>query len=83
MSTNDNGLRKVVLDRLKFIDSVFAKNGRLNRSDIVSEFEISEQQCGRDIKQYRGMNKGTTYDTSLKCYVTEKNFKPLWGNENA
>ena len=65
--------------RLEFIDWRLRWDGRLNRSDLTTFFEISVPQASLDIAKYLEMASGNAaYDRSAKVYVAGPRFKPVF-----
>lgn len=65
--------------RLKFIDFRLRWEGRVNRSDLVSHFDISAVQASADFAKYTdAAPQNIGYDTKLKSYVRGEAFAPLY-----
>lgn len=65
--------------RLQWLEDRIFWVGELNRSDLVSRFEISPQQATGDIKLYQELAPDNLrYHTSKKLYVKGEVFKPLF-----
>lgn len=66
--------------RLAFIDVRLQYEGRINRSDLVSFFDISMPQASADLGLYQEMGPANmAYDPRLRVYVAQPAFKPLFG----
>lgn len=56
--------------RQAFIGRRLKDYGKLNRRDLMEEFDISTPQASADIARYQAAHPGAmTYDKSEKCYV--------------
>lgn len=71
--------------RLEFIDFRLAIDGKLNRLDLVSFFNISVPQASLDISRYHSLlanepqpRENLYYDRHLKVYIRSSDFKPLF-----
>lgn len=72
-------LRWFLEQRLRFIDSRLAREGRINRSDLVSFFGISVPQASSDLAEYQEMARGNAvYDKARKAYVAGEGFEPMF-----
>lgn len=77
--------------RLEWLENRIFWVGELNRSDLVTRFEISPQQASTDIKLYQQLvPENLGYDRSRKLYNKGEGFEPLfekslqqWLEENA
>lgn len=58
--------------RMKFIAKTLKKNGKVNRSDIADEFDISFTQASADFKRYQTLYGPLVYDQSSHCYREKK-----------
>lgn len=64
-------------ERLRFIDFRALWMGRVNRSDLMDAFAISEAQASLDLRRYNELYAGMLrYDPSEKAYVTSPEFRP-------
>lgn len=63
--------------RLDFIEDRLVRFRRLNRSDIIAYFGVSEPQASLDIRTYLSLNALVAYDKSEKCYVPARGFLPV------
>ncbi|MEC9367575.1 MAG: WYL domain-containing protein [Pseudomonadota bacterium] len=67
-----------VEQRLLYIEQRLFWRGTINRSDIISRYEVSVSQASADINRYLSLRpQDVSYDKSAKCYVAGVNFKPL------
>ena len=65
--------------RLQWLEDRIYWVGELNRSDLVSRFEISPQQATGDIKLYQELApKNLHYDTRKKLYIKGGGFEQLF-----
>lgn len=65
--------------RLEFVDFRLRWDGRINRADLTSFFEISVPQASQDIAKYlETAPDNATYDRSAKVYVSTPSFRPLF-----
>lgn len=65
--------------RLEWLENRIFWVGELNRSDLVTRFEISPQQASADIKLYQELApKNLRYDTKRKLYVEGELFSALF-----
>jgi hypothetical protein len=65
--------------RLKFIDFRLRWEGRVNRSDLISHFDISAVQASADFAKYTdAAPHNIGYDTKLKSYMRGETFAPLY-----
>lgn len=65
--------------RLEFIDWRLQWDGRLNRSDLTTFFEISVPQASLDIAKYLALSpESAAYDRSAKVYLASDLFEPLY-----
>lgn len=64
--------------RLEFIEFRLFWEGRINRSDIVSQFGVSVPQASKDLSRYESIAVGNLcYDTRAKRYRASRGFKPV------
>lgn len=76
--------RRSVERRLKFIEFCLFWEGRINRSDIMDKFGISEPQASGDLSRYQEMAPDNIqYDKSIKCYLATSKFKAVTVKPNA
>lgn len=62
--------------RLEWLENRIFWVGELNRSDLVTRFEISPQQASADIKLYQELApKNLSYDTKRKLYIRGNSFE--------
>jgi hypothetical protein len=54
--------------RLDFIEDHLFEHGRINRSDVMAMFGISEPQAAIDLQRYAKANPALIYDRNLKTY---------------
>lgn len=65
--------------RLKFIDFRLRWEGRINRTDLTSFFDISMPQASADLSKYlEAAPFNLKYDGSLKTYVRSPTFEPIF-----
>lgn len=65
--------------RLEFIEFRLLWDGRVNRSGLRREFQISEQQASLDIGRYLDAAPlNMKYDGNQKAYLRSTDFKPLF-----
>jgi hypothetical protein len=70
--------------RLRALDAIAFWDGRVNRADLIRRFDISVPQATNDFRRYLELAPGNLrYDTREKAYLTEPDFKPLFGTPNA
>ncbi len=75
---SEQTLRRSVERRLKFIEFCLFWEGRINRSDIMDKFGISEPQASGDLSRYQEMAPDNIeYDKSIKCYLATPKFKAV------
>lgn len=56
--------------RMFFIRDRLASHGRINRADLIAEFEISKPQTAIDFRKFQSEYPGAmTYDQTMKAYV--------------
>ncbi|MBI6885097.1 hypothetical protein [Pseudomonas putida] len=62
--------------RLEWLENRIFWVGELNRSDLVTRFEISPQQASADIKLYQDLaSNNLQYNTSRKLYIKAETFE--------
>jgi hypothetical protein len=65
--------------RLEFIDFRLLWEGRVNRSDLTTFFQISVPQASLDLAKYRELApQNAAYDVTQKTYVATASFNPLF-----
>jgi hypothetical protein len=70
--------------RYEFIEFRLFWTGRLNRSDVMEAFSLSQQKASGDINTYlEGRKSNLVYDKSAKCYRRGKNFRPRYYKPDA
>ena len=70
--------------RLAFIDLRLQYDGRINRRDLISHFEISQPQASADLALYHSMApQNLEYDASARVYVALETFRPQFGRTAA
>lgn len=70
--------------RLEFIEFRLYWEGKINRSDIMSVFNISVPQASADISKYLKLAPGNMiYDKKGKFYYSSPDFKPLLTSPSA
>jgi hypothetical protein len=73
-----------VLQRLEFIENTVYWRGRINRSDLVQQYQISLPQASADLAKYKAIAAGgVIYDPSVKSFVATESFKPTLTKPNA
>jgi len=83
-SSSLSGLRWSVGRRLCFIDFRLQWYGKINRSDLVDEFQISIPQASNDLKRYReAAPRNLRYNKSEKCYYASNKFEPRFGTDSS
>ena len=67
--------------RLDFIDWCLARQGEVQRGDLVAEFGVSQQQASADLGAFEAAHPGAmNYDKSRKRYVPARsNYLPRRG----
>ena len=75
------------LRRIEFIDFRLCVDGKINRADLVSFFNISVPQASLDLSYYRELvekakpsRTNLIYDKHLKVYVRADDFIPIFPN---
>lgn len=77
-SNNNYEFTWVIKKRLEFIEFRLFWEGRINRSDLMSVFNISIPQASADFSKYQKMvPNNMLYDRSGKFYYASPNFKPI------
>lgn len=70
--------------RLAFIDLRLQYDGKMNRRDIQSFFDISTPQASADLDLYKKMAPGNVrYDASARVFVALDSFQPQFGRTAA
>jgi hypothetical protein len=65
--------------RLRFIDYLLARFGRVNRADLTDYFGLSIQQVSLDLRAYDELAPGNMiYDKTLKAYRPTDAFKRVF-----
>lgn len=68
--------------RMQFIADTLANTGRVNRSDLIEAFEISNPQASTDFRLFMELHPGAmTYDSSRKTYVPHTPIDPDKGKD--
>jgi hypothetical protein len=68
-----------VEQRLEFIDFRLFWEGRVNRSDLISQFGVSVPQASADLTLYQEQAKGNAvYDKNQKAYIAGPKFRPVF-----
>lgn len=71
------GTRWQMVRRLEYIETVLYWEGRINRSDLIERFGISEPQASEDIKKYmERAPENVEYDPKQKAYITKPTYSP-------
>lgn len=70
--------------RLAFIDLRLQYDGRINRSDLISYFDISMPQASADLGLYQSQARGNmTYDPSARVYIAQPGFRAQYKRSTA
>lgn len=70
--------------RLAFIDLRLQYDGRINRGDLISHFEISMPQASADLGLYQAQApENMSYDSSARVYVAQPGFKARYKRSGA
>lgn len=70
--------------RLNFIDVRLQYDARINRSDLMSFFDISAPQASADLGLYQQMApENLVYDNRQRIYLATEVFKPISGRSKA
>lgn len=70
--------------RLRFIDTVLALEGQLNRKRVSDVFGVSSNHVTNDLKLYKEICPGNVeYDVSSRSYRASAGFIPSFSGENA
>lgn len=70
--------------RLAFIDLRLQYDGRINRSDLITYFDISMPQASADLGLYQSQaHENMTYDPSARVYVAQPGFKAQYKRSGA
>jgi hypothetical protein len=73
-----------VTQRLEFIENTLYWRGRINRSDLVNQYQISLPQASGDLQKYLEIAEdGVSYDSSAKAYTATPLFRPKLTKPNA
>lgn len=84
MSNDRSELRWGVEQRLEFIEFRLFWEGHVNRSDVMTQFGLSVNQASSDLSRYIGFAPhNMDYDRSLRTYVRQPGFKPVFGKLDA
>ena len=63
--------------RQAWINQRLAKEGRINRADLMREFDVSRQTASHDLQKFCKANPGTMfYDPSEKSYIRGRKREP-------
>lgn len=66
-------------ERLAYLELRVFFTGELRRADIEKRFGVKPAAASRDISVYRELApQNLGYDLSLRCYIAEPNFSPLF-----
>ena len=77
-------MRWSVEQRLEFIEFRLYWEGKVNRSDLVTIFNISVPQASADLTKYQEAAHGNmVYDKTAKSYVASPNFRPVFFTPSA
>jgi hypothetical protein len=70
--------------RLAFIDLRLQYEGRINRRDLMSYFDISMPQASADLGAYQSQApENMKYDSRERVYVAQPGFRPVFGRTAA
>lgn len=70
--------------RLAFIDLRLQYEGRINRKDLISYFDISQPQASADLAAYQSLApQNLEYDSSSRVYAALGTFHPQFGSTAA
>lgn len=70
--------------RLNFIDVRLQYDGRINRSDLMTFFDISAPQASADLGIYQDVAaRNLVYDTRQRIYLATEAFTPISGRSEA
>ena len=84
MSNDRLELRWGVEQRLEFIEFRLFWEGHVNRSDVMTQFGLSVNQASADLSRYIGLAPhNMDYDRSLRTYVRQPGFKPVFDKLDA
>jgi hypothetical protein len=84
VSNGKSELRWGVEQRLEFIEFRLFWEGNVNRSDVMTQFGLSVNQASADLSRYIGLAPDNMdYDRSLRTYVRQPGFKPVFGKLDA
>ena len=79
MTANRPALKWGVKRRLAFIEFRLFWEGRVNRSDIIDQFDVSVPQASKDFSLYQELApENARYNKSEKCYVANTPFTPIF-----
>ena len=79
MSANRSALKWGIKRRLEFIEFRLFWEGRVNRSDIIDQFDVSVPQASKDFSLYQELApQNARYDKSEKRYVANTPFTPIF-----
>jgi len=79
MTADHPALKWGVKRRLEFIEFRLFWEGRVNRSDIIDQFNVSVPQASKDFSLYQDLApQNVAYDKSEKCYVANAPFSPIF-----
>jgi hypothetical protein len=83
-TANSNSPRWGQERRLQFIDFRLLWGGRVNRSDLMSYFGISQPQASADLTKYQKLApRNLIYDKQVRAYVPSARFRPRTPTMNA
>ncbi|MRI43121.1 hypothetical protein D5301_12845 [Stenotrophomonas sp. MH181796] len=76
----DRKLTYAVEQRLRLIDFLLARYGRVNRGALMDYFGISMPQASLDLQHYqeRTGSGQIRYDATTRAYVCDAGFKRCW-----
>lgn len=70
--------------RLAFIDVRLQYDGRINRGDLITYFDISMPQASADLGLYQSIaHENMAYDASARVYVAQPGFKAQYKRSSA
>lgn len=77
MADDDNDIRWGLAKRFEFIEWRAYWVGRINRSDLEKQFQISTPQASADFSRYQSAAPGNIeYNATEKSYVVAEDFRP-------
>jgi hypothetical protein len=72
-------MKYAIEQRLRFIDFLLDRYGKLNRSELMDYYGISKPQATEDIRQYIALAPDNLkYDIRARHYYAQEGFKRVW-----